>query len=407
LTKNIITYISIGGEDMRLLAVSLVNLARPGGDATHFREEMSRLVKLGIEVLAVVPAYSKLPPKGFGFPIKYVLVGKRSYFSFAWFQIKVILLLPSILKSFKPDVVYFRGIFLSFLFYPYFHLRKIPIFIEQNGLIIEDGKSYGLSVFLVKFVEYLDKLCSKHCDAIVCPEEALKEVISKRYKLTPDKILVLVNGANEEFFKPLPEQDRIKLKREYGFKESDYIVGFAGSLYRENAVDILVGAAAKLREEKSIKFLIVGEGPERPRIYSLVQKQNLEERFVFLGKVPYEEVPFLINIFDVGVVCKIYNLAQISPTKFLEHLFCGVPVIYTKNVLADQFSFTQLGFLVDPLNEETLACAIVDAFRLSKGLREKILAYRGELVERYSWNSYAKKLKFFLEKVLLLKIAKR
>jgi len=334
LTKNITTYISIGGEDMRLLAVSLVNLARPGGDATHFREEMSRLVKLGVEVLAVVPAYSKLPSKGFGFPIKYVLVGKRSYLSFAWFQIKVILLLPSILKSFKPDVVYFRGIFLSFLFYPYFHLRKIPIFMEQNGLIMEDGKSYGLPFFLVKFVEYFDKLCSKYCDAIVCQVESLKEVISKRYKLTPDKILVLVMGANEEFFKPLPEQDRIKLKREYGFKESDFIVGFAGSLYRENAVDILVGAAAKLREE-GIKFLIVGDGPDMPRIKVLVKAQNLEERFVFLGRVPYEEVSLLINIFDVGVVGNVHKLAQTSPIKFFEHLFCGVPVIYTKNVPAD------------------------------------------------------------------------
>jgi glycosyltransferase involved in cell wall biosynthesis len=392
---------------MRLLAVSLVNLARPGGDATHFREEMSRLVKLGVEVLAVVPAYSKLPPKGFSFPIKYVLVGKRSYLSFAWFQIKVILLLPSILKSFKPDVVYFRGIFLSFLFYPYFHLRKIPIFIEQNGLIMEDGKSYGLPFLLVKLVEYLDKLCSKHCDAILCPVEALKKAICKRYKVTPDKFFVLGAGANEEFFKPLSEEKIMRLRRGYGFKESDYIVGFAGSLYRENAVDILVGAAAKLREEKSINFLIVGDGPDMPRIKALVKEQNLEERFVFLGRVPYEEVPLLINIFDVGAVNNTINVAQTSPIKYFEHLFCGVPVIYTKNVPADELSPMQVGFLVNPLNEETLAGAIVDAFRLSKRLREKILAYRGELVERYSWNSHAKKLKLFLEKVLLLKRAKR
>jgi glycosyltransferase involved in cell wall biosynthesis len=396
------TYVLAGKRAMKLLVLSSVNLGRPGGDTTHFIEKMSHLKKIGLEIFALAPRYSDFPTPQLDFPTKYLPVGKRSFLSFASFQIKIILQSLRLIPSFKPDIVYSRGIYLSFILHPFLKREGIPLIVEQNGLVANERKSAGEPFWLVGLVQYLDMLCSKHCDGIVCVSEGLRNALIKRYKISPEKFFTVENGANDSFFKPLPEEERERLKVKLGFEKEDFVIGFAGSIYKDQALDELVVAASKIPDPR-YKFLIIGTGPELDRIITLVKSLNLENRFLFLGKVPYEQVPSLINVFDLGVVLtKKPYLYSTSPIRFFEHLFCGVPLLYTIDVHRDKTFPIPIGVLIHPLNSDNLAQIIVQASKEASEMRKSILQIREVLVEKYSWRSIAQRLKFYLEKTALL-----
>jgi glycosyltransferase involved in cell wall biosynthesis len=124
--------------------------------------------------------------------------------------------------------------------------------------------------------------------------------------------------------------------------------------------DCLITAARTVCEhELDVVFLLIGDGPERPRLEAQTRDAGLEKNVVFLGR--RADVPELLACCDSSALP---SQAEAFPNALLESMSAGLPVVATavggsKEVIENG----QNGLLVPPGNPEALAAAILRLVR--------------------------------------------
>ena len=102
---------------------------------------------------------------------------------------------------------------------------------------------------------------------IVVSEDARRRMIEVE-RIPPDRLVLLPNGVQA-----LPPGDGRALRRDLGIRRGDPVVGTVCIIRSEKALDVLVGAAALLREDfPRLRLLIAGDGPDRARVEALTER---------------------------------------------------------------------------------------------------------------------------------------
>jgi glycosyltransferase involved in cell wall biosynthesis len=135
--------------------------------------------------------------------------------------------------------------------------------------------------------KWRDKVAFKHSDVIIMDTEAHKRYIVDLYKLNPDKVIVVPVGVDTALFQPRPHETGDVFK-----------VGFYGGFIPLQGVDKIVKAAHLLKDEPTIRFEVIGKGPDYKKVMKLVSSLNVKN-IDFLGWVPYDELNAHINSYDL------------------------------------------------------------------------------------------------------------
>lgn len=121
-------------------------------------------------------------------------------------------------------------------------------------------------------------------------------------------------------------RDRLGLK-------GKLVVGMMGSLVHSPRLDITYGwdvirALAQLGD-LPVRGLIVGDGPGMGWLQAEARRFGVQDRVVFAGKIPYEQVPLYLRVFDIGVSTQTNNLAgRVRTTgKLSEYMAAGCFVL--------------------------------------------------------------------------------
>lgn len=118
-----------------------------------------------------------------------------------------------------------------------------------------------------------------------------------------------------------PPLDRGRLNRELDWTAPTHLVASVGRLVPDKRHDLAVRAVALLPDTG---LLIVGAGPDRPRLETLVRELGVADRVVLTGL--REDVSALLGAVDALVVC---SRGEGLPLTVLEGLTAGVPVVCT------------------------------------------------------------------------------
>lgn len=137
-------------------------------------------------------------------------------------------------------------------------------------------------------------------------------------------------GINAEIFKPLEKS--IKIQKNLGIIDSDFVIMFIGTIFEFSGLYELISQFDQiLKISKNVKLIIVGGGTPLSKLKSLVLQKNLNSHILFTGFVPQNEIPNYISIANLCInpfqINSITN--RILPTKILEYLACGKPVLST------------------------------------------------------------------------------
>lgn len=158
---------------------------------------------------------------------------------------------------------------------------------------------------------WLEKVSFRAADVIIVAGEADKIVVMNVYGIEPDRIVVIPNYVDTTRFRPLTD-----VVSEPGH------VTFVGRLEdQKNAISFI----QSLRGLRGVHATIVGEGSLRPVLEQLVDVDDLD--VTFLGTVPNEELPLVLNRSQVFVLASHY---EGNPKVLFEAMACGVPVIATQ-----------------------------------------------------------------------------
>jgi glycosyltransferase involved in cell wall biosynthesis len=197
-------------------------------------------------------------------------------------------------------------------------LYKIP-----NVLSIHGGDIYDPS-----------KKTSPHKNFIF--KMAVKFILNKAQRIVAQSMNTKNNAG--KYYNPIKSIDIIPLafhppvfsktnRKKLGFASTDFILITIGRLVKRKAVDVQLEALSMLKD-KSLKLIIVGDGPELNYLTEKVQELNLSDRVIFAGYAAENEKFGYLSISDLYVMTSLHEGFGIV---FMEAMNFGLPIVSTNN----------------------------------------------------------------------------
>jgi glycosyltransferase involved in cell wall biosynthesis len=222
---------------------------------------------------------------------------------------------------------------------------------------------------LVTFYGVVDRRALRHFDAVVAVSDEVKQRLLKA-GVSPNKIHIIRNGIDLQPF------DNIRPSLRNEANPDELTVGLVGRLSVEKGVDIFLRAAARvLTGLPATKFVLIGDGPDRDKLESLIDELRIRSGVSMLGR--RDDMPAVYASLDIMVSS---SRQEGLPMAILEGMASSRPLIATAvgevpTVVLDN----QNGILLPPENPELLANAIISLLqspterqRLGTAARERI-----------------------------------
>ena len=223
----------------------------------------------------------------------------------------------------------------------------------------------GFKNIKYKFYILLDYLVSKLLvQQIITVSFEIKKKLSQR--LGEKKITSIPNSVNLDSLRI--EESPQRVREILGLDDDCKIIGSAGRLVPIKGYRVFLKAAQLIKQNESkVKFLIVGDGPEKPNLEKLADELKISGDFLFPGY--REDILDIINAMDLFVLSSFH---EGIPMVLLEAMGLEKPIVATKvggipQVVTDQIS----GALVKPNDPEDLAKKCLHLLR-NREVREKM-----------------------------------
>jgi glycosyltransferase involved in cell wall biosynthesis len=212
----------------------------------------------------------------------------------------------------------------------------------------------------------------RRADAFVAVSRAIRDELIGA-GAPPDRVWSIGNGVDTDRFAPAAAGERAAIRRALGLPDGPLAV-YAGRLAPEKGVDVLIEAwPAVVVRAPSARLVVIGAGPDEPRVRELVRERRVAGSVALLGGVP-DAAPYL-RAADAAVLP---SRTEGLPVALLEAMSCALPVVATRvggsaEVLADPAT----GWLVPaedpPALAEALAQALLDGAAARRGAAARAL----------------------------------
>lgn len=151
-------------------------------------------------------------------------------------------------------------------------------------------------------------------------------------------------------------------------------------LFKKNGVQHFVRAVPLILEAIPVEALVVGDGPERPRLERLARELGATEHVRFLGARPHREMPGYLSSAEIAVFPSLMEATSVAA---LEAMACELPVAASRVGGLPEIVDETVGALFEPANPSDLAEKVIALLR-RPDLREMGRRARARVVERWS-----------------------
>jgi len=242
-------------------------------------------------------------------------------------------------------------------------VKNVPFVFEVRDLWPESLTAVGagnpnstLHRTLARIADFL----YRKADHIVVVTSAFKTYLIKNYQVLPEKISVIENGVNTRLFYPqAPNHD---IRQHLGAK-GKFVVSYIGTIGMAHGLETVLDAARLLQDrDADIAFMLVGEGAEKQTLMARAQSLGLKN-LRFFDQQERERIPSFICASDACLVMlkKAELFKTVLPTKLLEFMSCGRPVILGVDGEARRImDEAGAGLFVEPQNAVELAEKIIE-----------------------------------------------
>ncbi|MGD0260553.1 MAG: glycosyltransferase family 4 protein [Verrucomicrobiota bacterium] len=192
--------------------------------------------------------------------------------------------------------------------------------------IYMDHHSVGarhLCVYLLRLEERIGCLGAQY---LMTVNEPMRERLVQ-HGLSRKHVAVLLNLPDERIFPPSASRSS-----PCG-ADHPFTLIYTGTVSSRYGLDLAIrGVKSLVRSIPSIRMLIVGDGPDRPRLKVLAQEAGVGDRVVFRDFLPLEEVPALLSECQVGISThpdgSFWDLY--FSTKVVEYMRVGLSVVSSR-----------------------------------------------------------------------------
>lgn len=210
---------------------------------------------------------------------------------------------------------------------------------------------------LIRIMQWIEDRAYRKADRVVSSlPGAVDHMVSRG--MDPTKFAWIPNGFSTlDVTAPLPLPARL----DDHLPKGKFVVGYAGTFGLANALDNLLTAAERLRNQADIAFVLVGQGREKDRLEAAAAARGLNNVH-FLEPVPKGMVQSVLERFDVCYIgwlkSPLYRFG-ISANKLYDYLYSGRPIVHAYSGSHDPVEAYGAGVTVAAEDPEGLAQAIL------------------------------------------------
>ncbi len=241
-------------------------------------------------------------------------------------------------------------------------LSRAPVlfdaFLSTYDTLCFDRKLYKSTSIIGRTAYWLDKKTCQKAQKVLLDTPEHVQYFVNTFNLSDKKAESLPVGCNEDMFYP-----------QMGKSKDGFWVLFYTTYLPIHGVDIIIEAASLLTSYKSIRFRIIGNGIEYPRIKQIVNEcssSNIE----MLPAVPLHKLPAEIASVDIclgGHFAVSEKANRVIPGKIYQILAMGCPLV-AGDTFANRSLLTHMesAMLCQAGNPESLAKDILQLYQNDK-----------------------------------------
>lgn len=253
--------------------------------------------------------------------------------------------------------------------------------------------------FISKFMRFLNHNLFKRVSQVVALTEEMKEfLLENRPELNPNMLTIIPNWAHEDKARKTKEAFS-----DFGFSENDFIVSYFGNMGVCQDVETLYMAMSTLKNEKRIKFLVVGHGSKLP--YMRDATKDLKNVQVYDFQIG-EKFEYALAVSSCGIVTLEKGLkGTCAPSKYYSYLQSGLPVIAVvepDSYLVKDISENNIGYSVSVGDGESLVEIILNMSKHNDGLHTMSDNAENLYEEKYSINIGTEKYRQMFKRIFYL-----
>lgn len=251
------------------------------------------------------------------------------------------------LRRINPDVLHgYLGVpnLLTIFFKPFLPSTKMIWGVRASNV---DWSRYDWLSYL-SF--QLECLFSRFADCIIVNSNA-GQIYHQNHGFPQQKMIVIPNGINTEYFKPDPEA-RLSIRAEWKISEESILIGLVGRFDpMKDHPNFLSAAALLCKQRQNVYFACVGSGQESYAqvLYQLTRDLGISEQLIWAGL--RSDMPTVYNALDIAVSSSSYG--EGFPNVIGEAMSCSVPCVVT-DVGDSAWIVGNTGMVVPPKNPELL-----------------------------------------------------
>ena len=239
-------------------------------------------------------------------------------------------------------------------------IRRKPFLLEVRDLWPEFGVSMGVltNPVLIALGRWLEKFLYARATHILVNSPAYKEYMIGK-GVPENKITYIAYGTDVDMFNP--QVDGSSIRAELGL-ENKFVVLYAGALGQANDIDTILRAAQRLNNEDKIRFVLFGDGKERPRLQSEAERLKLTN-VIFAGVRAKKDMPLVVASADVclAILQDIPMFRTTYPNKVFDYMAAGRATVLvidgvSRKLIEDSYG----GAYVQPGDDKQLAETILD-----------------------------------------------
>ncbi len=236
----------------------------------------------------------------------------------------------------------------------------------------------------------IERLAARWTDRLITMNEE-DYCIAQKFKIRDNGIVYKVHGVGTDLnrFQPQTKEKKNFMRKEYGFKEQDFILFYAAELNYNKYQDLLIDMINILKDKiPTIKLLLAGTGPLKDKYEKKINDLGLSSNIKLLGL--RSDVPNLLALSDVVVAS---SRREGLPVNVMEAMATSLPLVVTDiRGHRDLVNNGENGYVIGVNDIEGFVKSIEKLHKDNK-LRHK-LGRRGlELVQKYSLESVLKEMK--------------
>ena len=235
----------------------------------------------------------------------------------------------------------------------------------------------------IKF--FLTRKILKMADLITVDANYMIEILKK---ISNNKKIIRINfGTDTDLFKPVPNISKKKFK----------IISLR-NLEKIYSIDTLIMAIEILKDKfkQELSVDIYGDGSQNENLKSLVKKLSLENIIDFKGKYNYDDLPRILNSYDLYISTSTSDAGLAGSTS--EAMSCGIIPLVSNNSENEFWMSENSGFLFetksyDDLAEKILKIKLLDDRNknvIKRNSRNKIVNYNSFKNEMNKMNNQYK-----------------